>query len=83
MQAMQAAKGTALIHDCIPLFGPVGNRKKGNTGTAEILQGLDRMVDGHLGKEAGTRIEDMHFFHGVNNIYMLSNWAIKIIIYKH
>ena len=32
-----------------------------DTGTAEILQGLDGIVDRHLGKEAGTGVEYVNF----------------------
>ncbi len=55
-------QGAALVHDGIPLFGAVADGNQGNTGTAEVFQGLDGMVYGNLRQQAGACVENMNFF---------------------
>ena len=71
-------EGAGPVHHGIPLLGAVGNGKDGNAGAAEILQGLDGIVDGDLRQEAGAGIEDMDFFH---DFKVLSISFRKIMIY--
>ena len=54
------------VHRFIPALGAVGDRKKGDTGALEILQGLDGVVDDRLRKYAGASVEDMFFTHYLN-----------------
>ncbi len=71
-------EGAGPVHHGIPLLGAVGNGEDGDAGAAEILQGLDGIVNGDLRQEAGAGIEDMDFFH---DFKVLSISFRKIMIY--
>ena len=55
-------EGAGLIHNCIPLLGAVGDGDEADSGAAEILQGLNCIVNGNLRKKAGACVENMNFF---------------------
>ena len=64
-------QGAAFIHHGVPLLGAVADGEDGNSGSAEVFEGFDGMVDGNLRQQARAGIENMNFFgHGYG-------WLVK------